>query len=108
LRVRTDSPDLAGSTAGLTRASGTNLANFASGELRLSNAATGLDSLQWSTTGAAGTPVPFSASAGHSLVLVHTTAGPGTSTIDFTWSLNVGGSASILMQSDLTVEIATP
>jgi hypothetical protein len=108
LRVRTDSPTLAGSTAGVTRVSGTNLTNLTPGELRLVNTATGLDSLQWSTTGASGAPAPFSASAGHSVVLVHTTAGPGSSTIDFTWNLNVGGSASILVQSDLTVEIATP
>ena len=44
----------------------------------------------------------------HSVVLDHTSLGPGATAIDFTWSLNVGGGSSIFVQSDLSVEIVTP
>ncbi len=107
LRVSTDNATLSGSSAELIGISGTNLANLAPGTLRFVNAS-GLDVVQWSTDGTPGTPVAFSPVQGHSLVLDHTSVGPGVVDVDFTWSLNVGGGASIFVQSDLTVEITTP
>jgi hypothetical protein len=107
LRVTTDSAALAGSTAELVGITGTNLANLTPATLRFLTTI-GSDVVQWSTDGTPGTPVAFSPAVGHSLVLDHTSAGPGVATIDFTWNLNVGGGASILLQSDLTVEITTP
>ena len=107
LRITTGAAGLAGSTAALIGVGGTNLANLDPGTLRFVTA-TGADVVQWSTDGTPGTPVAFSPAVGHSLVLDHTSIGPGVATIDFTWNLNVGGGTSILLQSDLTVEITTP
>ena len=106
-RVRTEAPALGGSVAAFQDLSVTNGANLDNGALRVENLGNGLDVTQWSTGGGAGSPVAFDAGRPHSVVLDHTSLGPGTTAIDFTWNLNVGGGSSIFVQSDLTVEIVT-
>jgi hypothetical protein len=106
-RIRTDATTLGGSAAAFQDLSVTNGANLDNGALRVENLGIGLDVTQWSTGGAAGSPVAFDDGQPHSVVLDHTSLGPGTTAIDFIWNLNVGGGSSIFVQSDLTVEIVT-
>jgi hypothetical protein len=108
LRVTTASSALDGSTSTLEDVVVGNDPDLTDGALRMVNLPNGLDSVQWSTGGAGPSPVAFGTADPHSVVLDHTRVAGGPVTIDVTWNLNVVGTSSIIVQSDLTVEITAP
>jgi hypothetical protein len=108
LRVMTASSALDGSTSTLEDVVVGNDPDLTDGALRMVNLPDGLDTVQWSTGGAGPSPVAFGTADPHSVVLDHTRVAGGPVTIDVTWNLNVVGTSSIIVQSDLTVEITAP
>lgn len=107
LRMRTNQP-VTGSDAAALLTGGTGLGNLATGVVRFVDVGRGVNSVQWANGGPTDGPIAYDDQRGHSIVLDHASAGPGTSTIEFTWQLNVDRGGSIFAENDFVIEIMTP
>ena len=108
LRMRTDETGITGSAAAALFTGGAGLKNLETGVVRFVDVPRGLNSVQWANGGAINGPVAFDDLRPHSIVLDHAAYGPGTTTINFTWQLNVDRRGSIFAENDFVIEVTTP
>lgn len=108
LRMRTDQADITGSSAAALFTGGAGLDDLDSGVVRFVDVRRGLNSVQWANGGAIDGPVAFDDLRPHSIVLDQAAFGPGTTTIAFTWQLNVDRRGSIFAENDFVIEVTTP
>jgi hypothetical protein len=108
LRMRTEEASITGSTATALFLGGAGLEDLDTGVVRLVDPRRGLDSVQWANGGAVDGPVAFDDLRPHSIVLDQAAFGSGTTTIEFTWQLNVDREGSIFAENDFVIEVTTP
>ena len=106
--MRTDVADITGSSAAALFTGGAGLEDLDTGVVRFVDVRRGLNSVQWANGGTIDGPVAFDDLRPHSIVLDQAAFGPGTTTIEFTWQLNVDRRGSIFAENDFVIEVTTP